>query len=168
MCDPVTAGLALSVVTAGAGYVSSNQQANAQQSAANRNAQMAYEQQAVQQHQVNERAALDQSERIKQGLLERAQIATISGESGALGLSSDRLINDSFMQEGTDISSLEKNRLNSETQSKYAGKQTQVNTQNSINNADASRQSLLQTGLQIGADGYNIHSTSTKRAKAKA
>ena len=46
----------------------------------------------------------------------------ISGESGALGFSSDRLLADSFMQEGTDLMSIEQNRYNQM-------KQTDINNQ---------------------------------------
>jgi hypothetical protein len=167
MCDPTTAMLAISAISAGASYVSGTQSAEQQAAASNNATALAYEQNNVRQQQINEQSALDKSERIKQGQLERAKLATIAGESGALGLSSDRLLADSFMQEGTDIASLEKNRLNNQTQTTYSNRQAQANGQSANNQAGANAPSLLQTGLQIGGAYTQYQAASTKAAKAK-
>lgn len=167
MCEPTTAMMIISAVSAGASYISGTQNAEAQAKASNDATALSYEQNTVRQQQINEQSALDKSERNKQGQLERAKMATIAGESGALGLSSDRLLADSFMQEGTDIASLEKNRLNNQTQTGYSNRQAQANGQSVNNRAAANAPSLLQTGLQIGGDYITYQAKSTKAAKAK-
>lgn len=153
----------MSVVSA----VAAKQQAGNAQTASNNALSQQYQQINEKQGQINQQSANDQSERDKQGLLERAKMATISGESGALGISSDRLLNDSFMQEGTDIASMEKNRQNAMKQTGWEGKQAQAGA-NSRNVDIASKTpTLLGTGLQIGADAYMMNSKSTSAAKAK-
>lgn len=165
MCDPTTATLVMSVASAGLSYVQGQQQASAMAKSANDSTEAAYAQNTQRQEQINDQSALDKSERIKQGMLERAKIATIAGESGALGLSSDRLLNDSFMQEGTDISSLEKNRLNNQQQTNWANRQAQVSGQSDLNRAASATPSLLQTGLQIGSEYMVYKAKSTEKAK---
>jgi hypothetical protein len=168
MCDPVSIGLAISVVSAGASYVQGQQQLKNSAEAANDATELSYAQNAERQEQINDQSALDKSERTKQGMLERAKIATIAGESGALGLSSDRLLADSFMQEGTDISSLEKNRMNGQSQTNWANRQAEATGKSEINRAESAAPSLLQTGLQIGSEYVNYKSRTTKQAKAES
>jgi hypothetical protein len=168
MCDPVSIGLAISVVSAGASYVQGQQQLEASAEAANDATELSYAQNAERQEQINDQSALDKSERTKQGMLERAKVATIAGESGALGLSSDRLIADSFMQEGTDIASLEKNRMNGQSQTNWANRQAESSAKSEINRAEAAAPSLLQTGLQIGGEYAQFKSRTTQKAKAES
>ncbi|OZA04706.1 MAG: hypothetical protein B7X95_09265, partial [Methylophilaceae bacterium 17-44-8] len=133
----------------------------------NRSTELSYQQENERLQQVNEQSALDKSERTKQGMLERAKIATIAGESGALGLSSDRLLLDSFMQEGTDISSLEKNRLNNEKQTGWSKMQAEASGQSANNQAYSKTPSLLSTGLQVGGDVYMATEAAKKKAKVE-
>lgn len=161
MCDPVTA---LSIGMAGLNYFSGQASADATINSNNQALTLKQEQIKEQQGQINQQSALDQSERIKQGMIERAKIATIAGESGALGISSDRLAADSLMQEGTDMSSMEKNRSTSIRQTQWDGIQSQAATNASNLKAEQSAPTLLSTGLQIGADAY----TGYKKASAKA
>lgn len=86
-------------------------------------------------------------------MLERAKIAAISGESGALGLSSDRLIGDSFMQQGTDMASLEQNRQNSVKQTEWEALRTDNNK----------TPSLIGTGLQIAGEVYKGSTKSSRK-----
>lgn len=166
MCEPTTALMIFSAVSAGASYIQGQQAAKNSAEAANNATEASYQQNTERQEQINDQSALDKSERTKQGMLERAKIATISGESGALGLSADRLLNDSFMQEGTDISSLEKNRANGQQQTNWANRQAQASGNSEITKAKNSAPSALSTGLQIGADYYNYKTRSTAQAKA--
>lgn len=168
MCEPTTIMLAISAASAVTSYVSANQNAEAQAKASNDATALSYEQNTVRQGQINDQSALDKSERVKQGMLERAKMATIAGESGALGLSSDRLLADSFMQEGTDIASLEKNRQNNQVQTGYANRQAEATGKSEINKAEANKGNLLQTGLQIGGEYVRYDMNSTKSAKNKA
>jgi len=167
MCSPAAIPLIISAVSAGVSYVQGQQQASNVAKAANKSTSISYQQENERLQQINEQSSLDQSERIKQGLLERAKLATIAGESGALGLSSDRLILDSFMQEGTDMASLEKNRLNNEKQSAWSKQQAEAGGQSTINNAYGNAPSLIGTGLQIGSDLYGASQAAKKKAKAE-
>jgi hypothetical protein len=161
MCDPITA---LSVASAGFSYIGGQQQAKNAATASNNSARLQYQQIYEKQGQINDQSAVDQSERNKQGLLERAQMATIAGESGALGLSSDRILGDSFMQEGTDMASMEKNRQNAMKQTTWEGKLAEG--QANVNNvkAYATAPTLISTGLQIAGDYYGVKSKAAKAA----
>lgn len=161
MCDPLTA---IAVASAGMTYLGGQQQANNAATANNNAAKLQYQQINEKQGQINDQAAVDQSERNKQGLLERAQMATIAGESGALGLSSDRILGDSFMQEGTDMASMEKNKQNAIRQTTWEGKQAQGQAQAGNQKAFDNAPTLIGTGLQIAGDVY----TGSQRAKAAA
>lgn len=165
MCDPLS--IALSVGSAFMSYKGQNDQAQAQMDAAAQTELYSREQIKEQQSQINQQNTLEQSERLKQGLIERAQIATIAGESGALGFSSDRLIGDSYMQQGTDIASMETNRINNIKQTQMAGKQASLQTRNANRSAKASQGNLLATGLQIGGDLYKIKQSTTTKSKQK-
>lgn len=160
MCDPVTA------ISAGLGimnYMGGQASAKATYAGQSQAAQLNYALLNEKQIQTNQKASMEESERIKQGMLERAKIATIAGESGALGLSSDRLLQDSFMQEGTDIASIEKNRLNEVRSFDMKKVEQQLTSQGKVTEAYNSAPSLVGTGLQIGSD---IHA-GTQRAKDK-
>lgn len=163
MCNPILVMAGMSVVSA----IGAKQNASNAQVASNNALSQQYQQINEKQGQINQQSALDQSERDKQGLLERAKMATISGESGALGISSDRLLSDSFMQEGTDISSLEKNRVNAIKQTGWEGTQAQANAQSRNVEIASKTPTVLGTGLQIGADAYIMNSKSKAAAKAK-
>ena len=65
------------------------------------------------------------------------------------------------MQEGTDIATLEKNRLNQEKQSSYNNQQLEMGG-NNANRAAAS------TGLSIGGTAYAAKAKAKEAAKAKA
>lgn len=163
MCDVMTA---LSVAS---GVVSFMGQQQASQQAA----QSAYDATVLQQQQIheqqvqiNQESSLKESERIKQGMIERAKIATISGESGALGLSSDRLIGDSFMQQGTDMASMEQNRQNSIKQTEWESKAATARGQSGINEANNKAPSLIGTGLQIAGDVFKGKTAASTKAKA--
>lgn len=167
MCDPVSVGIALSIGSGLMTYKGQNDMAQAQMDSAAQTEMFQREQIAEQQKQINQQSTLEQSERLKQGLIERAQISTIAGESGALGFSSDRLIGDSYMQQGTDIASMETNRMNNIKQTQMAGKQASLQTSNANRSANASKGNLLATGLQIGGDIYKLKSTTTAKSKQK-
>lgn len=163
MCDPVSIGL--SIGGALLQRAAQNQQIQAGYDAAAEQTALSYQQIAEQEKQINQQSGLDQSERIKQGMVERAQMATIAGESGALGFSSDRLIGDSYMQQGLDISSMETNRQNSIKQAEWEKKKAQGSANARTSELEASSPSWVATGLQIAGDGYKVYKdTKTKTA----
>lgn len=164
MCDVMTA---LSVAMSAVQYMG-------QQSAAESQAQAAYDAQVQYNEQLkdrykeqNQQTALQETERIKQGMIERAKIATISGESGALGLSSERLIGDSFMQQGTDLASIEQNRLNAQKQNFRDGKTAQTRSNSAYNEAQNKMPFLIGTGLTIAGDIYKGKTKAEEIAKSK-
>jgi len=164
MCDPISA------ISAGLGianYMGGQASAKATYKAQAQATQLNYSLLGDKQLQTNQKTSLEQSERIKQGMLERAKIATIAGESGALGLSSDRLLHDSFMQEGTDIATMEKNRLNEVRSFDMKKVEQQITSQGKVTEAYNSAPSLVGTGLQIGSDIYSGTQRAKQRSKQK-
>ena len=146
MCDPMTF---LAVTSAVVSMSGGQQQAQATSQAAEENLETQYEQTAVKQEQINEQATLEMHERQKQGMIDRAESRAIAGESGALGFSSDRLMADSFMQQGTDVMSIEQNRANQAKQGDVNNKSYRAQAQSTSNTAYNSAPGLLETGLQI-------------------
>jgi hypothetical protein len=152
MCGPITPMMALSIAGSAFQYFQGQSQAKDQARAQRANLEAQYQQTAEKQKQINEQAALESHERMKQGIIDRGEARTISGESGALGFSSQRLMADSFMQEGTDLMSIEKNRSNQIKQTNWENKSAQAKAQSGTNDAYNKAPSLIGTGLQIGGE----------------
>ena len=160
MCDVMTA---LSVAGAVSSFAGGQSAASAQSDAAQANLESQYAQTAEKTKQINEQSALDDHERKKQGLIDRAESKTIAGESGALGFSSDRLMADSFMQEGTDLMSIEQNRVNQMKQAHINNQSARATAQSTANTAYDNAPGLIDTGLQIGGSVYGAQeATRTK------
>jgi predicted PilT family ATPase len=140
----------LAIFGAVTSLVGGQEQAYQTSQAAEENLEAQYEQTAVKQEQINESSALEMHERQKQGMIDRAEARAIAGESGALGFSSDRLMADSFMQQGTDIMSIERNRSNQAKQGDVNNKSYRAQAQSTANTAYNNAPSLIETGLQIG------------------
>ena len=140
----------LAIFGAVTSLVGGREQAYQTSQAAEENLEAQYEQTAVKQEQINESSALEMHERQKQGMIDRAEARAIAGESGALGFSSDRLMADSFMQQGTDIMSIERNRSNQAKQGDVNNQSYRAQAQSTANTAYNNAPSLIETGLQIG------------------
>lgn len=151
MCDVMTA---LAVGGGLSSYFGGQSAANAQADAAEENLKSKYAQTAEKQNQINESSNMEQAERIKQGMIDRAEARAIAGESGALGYNSDRLMADSFMQQGTDLQSIELNRKNQIKQENINNKSYQAQAQSAVNNAYSNAPGLIDTGLQVGTNIY--------------
>lgn len=164
MCDPI------SLIATGLGvinYAGGQAQAKATYENQSKAALLNYSILTEKQNQTNQASALEQSERMKQGMLERANISTIAGESGALGLSADRLMADSFFQEGTDISSMEKNRFNEIHNIGRKQTEQQLTSQGKVTESYNAAPTLVGTGLQIGGDIYLGNTRAKSKAKTK-
>jgi hypothetical protein len=162
MCGPAAVMVGMAVMSA-----VQQQQASKQQAEAATDAQELYNKQLGEAYkEQNQQSALQESERIKQGMVERAKISTIAGESGALGLSSDRLIGDSFMQQGTDMASIEQNRLNSQNQRFRDGKTAENKSNSLINDANNKAPTVIGTGLSIASAYYSGKSMASTQAKS--
>ena len=162
MCDVVTA---LSVASAASSFMGGQSAANAQSDAARANLESQYAQTAEKQKQINEQSALESHEREKQGMIDRGESRTIAGESGALGFSSDRLMADSFMQQGTDLMSIENNRKNQIKQTNRENQSYKAGAQSTANTAYSNAPGLIETGLQIGGDIYAYNDKVNKESK---
>ena len=154
MCDIMTG---LAVFSAVSSFAGGQQQAQSTSQAAEENLQAQYAQTAVKQEQINESAALEMHERQKQGMIDRAESRAIAGESGALGFSSDRLMADSFMQQGTDIMSIEQNRANQAKQSDANNDSYRAQAQSTTNTAYNNAPTVLETGLQIAGSVFGAN-----------
>lgn len=158
----------LAIATGAYKYIAGQETAKTTAELQNKSLENTYGAYGDKQTQVNQSASLEESARLKQGMAERSKLAAIAGESGALGLSSDRLLANSFMQEGSDIATMEKNRTNEV--SSISGKMTQAQneTDSKITTVYNSAPSLIGTGLQIGSDSYKGTVTAKTNAKTKA
>ena len=164
MCDWT---LALSIASAGMQYVSGQQQAAATAEAMAQQTQLMYDQAAEKEKQINSQAANTEAERQKQGMIERAQMKTTAGESGALGFSSDRLLKDSFMQEGTDLMSIEANRQNQIKQTELEKRGAMMKGDAATADAYNKAPTIIGTGLQIGAEYASYKGKVGKYSTAK-
>ena len=160
MCfDPITIGaltitpaMAVSTAAAVVSYIGGQQAAVNQAEAKRENLLNQYKQNEEKQKQINEASAIEQMERDKQGRIDRAETRVTSGEAGALGFTSKRLLADSFMQQGTDIQSMERNRQNAIKQTINEGEGYKASAQGKTNVAYSQAPTVLGTGLQIAGD----------------
>ena len=155
----------LSVATGVMGFVGGQQQASASADANAAGLEAFYAQTAEKQKEINEQAAVNSLERRKQGMIDRAEAVTAAGESGALGFTSNRLIADSLMQQGTDISTIEMNRKNQMKQTDNENKSAYARATGSTNQAYSNAPGLIETGLQIGTDIYGTDATIERNTK---
>ena len=149
--------LAVGVAGAGASYMQQQQQAKSQGKAAKAN----YDQQMLtyqeQQTQVNKNSIDQMSQRARENMIEASRIRAVYGESGLAGNTNDRILGESYFNFGTDVSSIESNRLaqqrqlNQEAKSIRAGAQTQM--------SQIPRPSLIGTGLQIAGSTMDAATT---------
>lgn len=156
----------LSVASGVMSFVGGQQQASASADANSAGLEAFYAQTAEKQKEINEQAAVNKLERRKQGMIDRAEAVTAAGESGALGFTSNRLIADSLMQQGTDVSTIEMNRKNQIKQTDNENKSAYARATGSTNQAYASAPGLIETGLQIGTDIYSTEANVERNTKA--
>jgi hypothetical protein len=146
------AGTIASVAGTAASYVGGQQAAGAQSKAAwdNYNIQKSQQQQEA---QMQANAAMqEKGERAKQFMLEQAKIKTISGESGISGNSVDALLQDSYMQAGIDITTIDTNRISRGIQGAQQQRAYYAKADQSVKDAYASKPSLLGSVVSIGGD----------------
>ena len=160
MCDVMTA---LAVGGAVTSFMGGQAAASATSDAAQANLEAQYAQTAEKQKQINEQSALETNERQRQGMIDRAESMAVAGESGALGFSSDRLMADSFMQEGTDLMSIEQNRSNQMKQTDINNQSARASAQSTANTAYSNAPGLISTGLQIGGSVYGAQQATREK-----
>jgi hypothetical protein len=165
MCGPVSPMMMLSIAGSAFQFIQGQQQAKDQARANRANLKATYIQNEELRKQNNEKAALESHERMKQGMIDRGEAKTIAGESNALGFSSQRMLADSAMNEGLDLMSIEKNRVNSNKNIDYKNTQEKNKAQSSTNSAYNQAPSLIGTGLQIAGDIYTYKNKTESESK---
>lgn len=168
MCEPTTAAIAIATMSAaqaGLTYIEGTQAAKAQSEAIENSAKLQLETNAEQQQQITKQSIDEMSARAREATIERGRLKAIQGESGLMGNSQDRVMNESYFNEGTDMASIEGNRKASLKQSQLEAKGIASGAQSQMN--AIKRPFLIGAGLQIGAAGVQGY-TSYKVAKASA
>ncbi len=155
MCDPLTiAAVTAAVASAGsavAAYSSGQAMVQATQDAANNNYALQLMQMTEQDKEVEKQAANDMNERAKAAQIEQGKLRVIAGESGALGITPDLLLVDSEFQEGTDIATIQANKVSALKQSDIEKLAAYSNAQSAVNQAKNRAPTLVGTGLQIAS-----------------
>jgi hypothetical protein len=110
----------------------------------------ALQQQAItaQQQQIQAQAVDQMSVRAKQAMVERGRLEAISAESGAYGNTQDRIMNESYHNQGVDMASIEGNRRGAMVQSQNDRQMVNVTSNRQL--SGIKQPSLLGAGLQIG------------------
>lgn len=155
MCEPLTIA-AIIAATASAGsavasYSSGQAMIQATQDAANNNYALQMLQINEQDKEVEKQAANDMNERAKAAQIEQGKLRVIAGESGALGITQDLLLQDSEFQEGTDIATIQANKTSALKQSDVNKLSAYSESQNAVNMAKNKAPTLVGTGLQIAS-----------------
>ena len=169
MCEPLTIA-AIIAATASAGsavasYSSGQQMVQATQDAANNNYALQMMQINEQDKEVEKQAANDMNERAKAAQIEQGKLRVIAGESGALGITQDLLLQDSAFQEGTDIATIQANKTSALKQSDMNKLGAYTESQNAVNIAKNKAPTLVGTGLQIASGLSTAYIGSQGKAK---
>jgi len=166
MCEPATIMMGLSIAQGVSSFVGGQQQADSQSDAAIANYEAFQEQTRVKQEQINEEYRNKDFERRKEGQRARAEAMTAAGESGALGFTADRMIADTFMQQGFDLVAMENNRNNAIKQTNQENNSAHARTQSSVNTAYSDAPGFIETGLQVGGTIYRDSQMIDRQTKA--
>lgn len=154
-----------SVGSAVAAYSSGQAMVQATQDAANNNMALQMMQIDEQSKEIEKQAANDMNERAKAAQMEQAKLRVISGESGALGITSDLLLVDSEFQEGTDIATINANKVSALKQNDINKLASYSESQNAVNMAKNKAPTLVGTGLQIASGLSTAYIGSQGRTK---
>lgn len=156
----VTAAVVAAVAAAGTAavqYDAGQRQLYATQKAAYDNQVLQNQQLEEQRSQIAKQAANDESERYRAAQIEEGKLRVITGESGALGLSADNLLMDSKFQLGSDISTIEANKISSMKQTDFTGMSNYNQNTSTVNQASTRAPTLLGTGLQIAGSSTSAY-----------
>lgn len=154
-----------SVGGAVAAYSNGQAMVQATQDAANNNMALQMMQIDEQSKEIEKQAANDMNERAKAAQMEQAKLRVISGESGALGITSDLLLVDSEFQEGTDIATINANKVSALKQNDINKLASYSESQNAVNMAKNKAPTLVGTGLQIASGLSTAYIGSQGRTK---
>jgi len=153
----------ISTATALASFAQTSQMASRQEKALQQSHNQQMNQVALQQQQINQQATEKMSERALEAQREASRLSVIAGESGTMGGSNDRVVNEAAFNASHDIATIEANRLNTQGQITAEAQGIAARTQSSLNSIK--RPSLIGTGLQI-AGGFVDAGTRRERNRA--
>ena len=149
--------VAVAAASAAVSYDSGQRQMYATQKAAYDNQTLQNKQLDEQRAQIAKQAANDETERYRAAQIEEGKLRVITGESGALGLSADNLLADSKFQLGSDIATIEANKISSMKQTDMTGMSNYLQNTSTVNQAATRAPTLLGTGLQIAGSTANTY-----------
>ena len=146
--------IALAVAAAGAAvsYDSGQRQLYATSKAAYDNQVAQNKQLDEQRSQIGKQAANDETERRRAAQVEQGKLRVITGESGALGISSDNLMEDSAFQAGSDIATIDSNKVSAMKQTDFTAMSNYNQNTSMVNSAASKAPTLVGTGLQIAGN----------------
>lgn len=171
MCEPIitaaaSAMAAMNMATSYFSIKSRNDAANAEAEAAVNAANADYVLLNKREEQVNSQAALEERERMEQGMRERSKMRVAMGESGLTGNSMLRQISSSFVDESWDVGIIDANRTN-EIEGIEAQKiKTYSDAQGRVNSAKSKITNPFMAGLQIGGAGFQGASSGAALGKS--
>lgn len=148
-----TAAAIVAITSAAVSYDSGQRQLYASSKAAHDNQVIQNQQIEEQRKQIAQQAANDKTERMRAQQQEEGKLRVITGESGALGFTSDRLLQDSEFQMGSDIATIDANKVSAMKQNNMNALSIYSENTSRVNEAANRAPTLLGTGLQIGAIG---------------
>lgn len=170
MCIPVIPliGLAISAASAVMAYQQGQKQTKAAEASARNAAELNNQAYAQQAQQINQQASDAMSDRAREAMIERGRLRVISAESGVGdgSGSQDQLTRQSYFDEGYDMSRIESNRSAKQDQAQLDARGGQAATQSRLNAIEASKPSLIGTGLQIAGAGAAAYQK-TKQIEAQ-
>lgn len=149
--------VAVAAASAAVSYDQGQRQLYATSKAAYDNQELQNKQIEEQRQQVAKQAANDETERTRAAQLEEGKLRVITGESGALGLTTDKLLQDSKFQLGSDIATIESNKLTSLKQTDLNALSNYNQNTSTVNQAVNRAPTLLGTGLQIAGSSANAY-----------
>lgn len=166
MCEVMTAltlsqaMLAMSAGSAVLGLISQANNADAQESAVRANAAAQAEQTKQQYTQINQQATDKMSARAREALIEQGRLRTVSGETGLAGISADRIQAESQFNAGTDMASMNVNRVSALEAARLGAQANVAKSMSQLNSI--AQPNIAATGLQI-AGAYGSYRTEQLR-----
>ena len=130
-----------------------NDTASAQAKAANNAATADYQLLNRKQGEIGEKAALEETERMRQGRRERAMLNVSMGEAGVQGIAPIRQQAASYVDQSWDVGIMESNKRSNLAAAEDEKRKTYTDAQGRVNMAKSNVVSPLMAGLQIGGAG---------------
>ncbi|MBI2277491.1 MAG: hypothetical protein HYU74_09085 [Dechloromonas sp.] len=163
MCYPLLIMAAISVATAIVSNQEQKKSANRQEQAIQDGLARDREATAEQYRQINKAAMDDQAQLHTSYLIDAARLQAIQGESGMQGATYERVANEAENNAEADMATLERNRVNQNTQARTQGAAQQ--SRGSLQLAGIQRPSNVGTALQIAGAAYSAYGASSAGSK---